>query len=674
MNRSPGQRGLVGWLRAAAGSDACAAIALVILNVWICARLFWVEYTSNFGSGEGFAIAMARYISRHWGSFSWWPLWHLGMPYQNTYVPLLHVTAAALSTVAGLSAPRAYHILIGLAYSLGPATLFLMLSRLGANRAAAFCSALAYSLFSPSAALFPEIRGDLGGPFFGRRLHVLTFYGEGPHIAVLTLLPLAILALERAVHKRTGRSFALAALPIAAIFLTNVPGSMALGLAVFCWICAQPADRRAAAVGIAGAAAILAYGLACFGAPPSSFRFVFGNVGSMHSGFSQSLTATPFLLPLLLAAIVVGGHLVSRTQMPLFARFGLLYFALTFVLVLTARKSDSFELLPQASRLHLEMELAACLLLGWMASLVYRQRRIRYAVVGLIVAASIFQLQHYRKRARLDLTPVNPMTRSEYTTARWLDAHMDGQRVFALGSTAFWLNAFTDTPQVTGCCDQNEALPAIPAEVWLVRLGVKPDETARGILWLQALGAHAVVVNGPNSTDVYKDFLAPERFDQALPALYREHGDTIYAIPQRSQSLAHSLRPEEVPPSGTTPARADDAAARYVAAIEDPAARPIANCDWTGSSAKIRAHLGPGDLVSVQAAYFNGWKAFVNGVPKTVSADGIGLILVHPECQGDCVIDLRWTGPADFWPAAFVSFAALALCVWLFAHHVFDAA
>jgi len=665
MNRSPAQGRIAAWFAAAANSSSLAAISLAALNLLICWRLFRVEYTANFGSGEGYAIAIARYISQHWGNFSWWPLWHCGMPYQNTYVPLLHLTVAAFSTVAGLSAPRAYHILVGLVYSLGPATLYLMLLRLGATRSAAFCSALAYSLFSPSAALFPEVRADLGSPFFGRRLHALTHYGEGPHVAVLTLLPLAIVALERAVQERTGRQIALAALPIAAIFLTNVPGSMALGLAIFCWISAQPGGRRAAGWRIAGLAAILAYAIACFGVPFSSLQAaVFGNVGTMHSGFSQSLASAPYLLPLLLAAVAAAGYLVSRSQAPLFARFGLMYFALTFVLVLTAGRSDRFELLPQAQRLHLEMELGACLLLGWILSLLYRQQRLRYAVIGLLVAASLFQIRQYRKRARMDLAPANVVARSEYTTARWIDTHMDGQRVFALGSTAFWLNAFSDTPQVAGCCDQNQALPAIPAVVWLTRFGFKPDETARAVMWLQALGAHAIVVNGPNSTDFYKDFRAPERFDGLLPVLHRENGDTIYAIPQRSKALAHVVRPEEVMPPGAIPGRADDAAARYVAAIEDPA-RSVTQRDGNGSSIEIRAHLRPFDLVSVQAAYFAGWKAFVHGRSLAVSSDGIGLILIHPECEGDCEIDLRWTGPSDFWLAAFVSLAGWCLWVWL---------
>ena len=92
----------------------------------------------------------------------------------------------------------------------------------------------------------PNIATDVGGLWFARRLQVLTAYGEGPHVSAMTLLPLAILALEGAtlIKRRTGRawarSWALAAISIALVFLTNVPGTMALGLAVYCWICAQP--------------------------------------------------------------------------------------------------------------------------------------------------------------------------------------------------------------------------------------------------------------------------------------------------------------------------------------------------------------------------------------------------------------------------------------------------
>src|SRR5207244_9806970 len=139
---------------------------------------------------------------------------------------------------------------------------------------AALSAGLAFSLFSPSALIIAEIGADLSNPLAGRRLQVMTVYGEGPHITAIAMLPIAILALEGALRRRTARAFALSALAIAAVFLTNIPGSMALGLGIFCWLCAQPRDRLAAAWKIAAGAAVLAYGIACIGVRPASLATV----------------------------------------------------------------------------------------------------------------------------------------------------------------------------------------------------------------------------------------------------------------------------------------------------------------------------------------------------------------------------------------------------------------
>ncbi len=640
--------------------EAGCAAALSALNAWICWRLFWVEYTSKFNSVEGAFIGMARHISLHWGDFGWWTIWHAGMPYQDTYVPLLHLTVAAVTTLMRWPPAHAYHFVTGLTYSLGPATLYLMARRFDATRPAAIFAALSFSLFSPSAFLIPELGVDLSDPLAGRRLQVMTVYGEGPHVAAIALIPIALLSLEYALRRKTSRPLALAALGLGLVFLTNIPGSMALALAVFCWIAAQPAGRQAAALRTACLAAALGYGMVCFGVPPSSLGTVFGNVGSMHSGFSNSLRHAPYALALALAAIAAAGRAPGMARIPLFARFGVLYGALTALLVLTARHHLEFELLPQAGRLHLEMELALSLPIGWLVFQLYRWRPARYAVVAFGLFALWLQIGHYRWRARLDLTPASPAARSEYTTARWIDANLGGRRVYATGSTGFWLNAFTDTPQLTGCCDQGNSMRALSTVPFLLHKGVTPDATRSAIRWLQALGIHALVVNGPDSSDEYRDFLLPERFDGLLPVLHREHGDTIYAIPQRSGSMTHILKPGEE-------ARDDSSAeaTRYAAAIEDPN-RAEAICDWQSSGhARIRATLQRGDAISVQTAWFRGWKATAGGAALPVSRDGIGLILIRPQCDGDCVIDLRWTGPWDLHLAAAISLLSIGMALRL---------
>jgi hypothetical protein len=342
-------------------------------------------------------------------------------------------------------------------------------------------------------------------------------------------------------------------------------------------------------------------------------------------------------------------------------RFGLTYFVLTAILVFTSRDHVKFELLPQVGRLHLEMELGACLVLGWLLWLLYRWSWTRYAVIGFGALALAYQIHMYRGWARWGLTPQDPAAHSEYTSARWIGQNLGGRRVYAAGSTSFWLNAFTDTPQVLGCCDQGLSMPSLAALPYLIHGGVTPEYTRLGVTWLQAFGVHALVVNGPDSDDDYKDYKQPERFGQVLTPLHQERGDTIYRIPQRSDSLVHVLHAGEAVPGPPVLRIPTEPLQRYVDAIEDPA-RIEAQTQWLDpANAHIRARLKSGDQVSVQVTYYSGWQATVGGASRPVEADGIGFLLIRPQCEGDCEIDLRWTGRWDLYLSGFISVAGLAV-------------
>ncbi len=437
-------------------------------------------------------------------------------------------------------------------------------------------------------------------------------------------------------------------------------------MAVFCWIAVQPAGRWARSWAIAVGASGLAYAIACYGVPPSSLATVVDNLGPMHSGFWQACHKAPFLLPGVLIATGALGYLLRYTHLPLFARFGLLYLGLLAGMVLTAHPA-TFELLPQVSRLHLEMEIPACMLLGGMAWWLYSHslRWTKPVLLALAIAAVAVQIQNYRTRARIDIRAIDPVTRSEYTSARWLDTHLHGQRVYAAGSNAFWLNAFTDTPQVIGCCEQGQSMPVLRIVPYVVDPDVNPEFTKLAVIYLEALGVQALVTSGPESTDEYKNIKAPERFAALLPVLHREHGDTIYGIPQRSTSLAHVLRPGEAPSIIASREVAPVELARYASAIEDDA-RAAVGFEWSGrNAARVSATLRRGELVSVQVPWVAGWKAAANNRALAVSADGLGFILLHPECDGNCEIGLTWAGPPDLSACAWISGLAIVLVVVL---------
>src|SRR5450755_138674 len=83
---------------------------LFVLNGAIAWRLFRVEYLSQTGTVEGVFIAYARYARDHWPDLSWCPFWYAGLPFPNAYVPGLHLTVAAVSWIAHISAASAFHI------------------------------------------------------------------------------------------------------------------------------------------------------------------------------------------------------------------------------------------------------------------------------------------------------------------------------------------------------------------------------------------------------------------------------------------------------------------------------------------------------------------------------------------------------------------------------------
>lgn len=643
-----------------AESAAFCSVLLFALNAWICWRLFFLEYPQYFSSIEGAFISIARYALENWPHISWWPLWHCGMPYQDTYVPLLHLAVAAVAALSGFSAPHAYHLVTALTYSLGPVTLLLLLRGLGATPASAFIAALAYSLFSPSTMLMPAVRMDAGGLFNARRLQVLVEYGEGPHISSIALLPLALLAIHRLLDRMDARRLALAALSIAAVLLTNTPGSVSLVFAICCLMVAQRVWSPPSLLRVMGAG-LFAYGIAAYGLPWPTIRTNLANMERMHAGFSYSLIRAGLVL-LLLAALAAAGWGLGRLRTSLYVRFGSIYFLAMGSLVL-AGLIFSFDIVPQPHRFQLEMEIGIVIVMAAAAAAVFRASPLpaRRLLLALGLAAAALQISSYRAHARQKIRAVDPVSRSEYATALWLGENMEGRRVFTSGSTAFWLNVFNDTPQLTGCCDQGMPDRFQRPPIYLITATGSPHQTELSVLWMQAFGVHAVAVGGPESTDSYKDFRFPQKFEGVLDEFHRGAGDVIYRVPQASPMLSHVLRRDEIVWREPTDVEDVGEVRRYVNVLQD-VSRPIAAFKWVANNhAKIRAQMARDDLVSVQVTHSDGWQASANGKPARVLRDGLDFIVIEPDCEGACDIDLIWTQSASATASKWISAFSLLL-------------
>ncbi len=635
------------------------SVALFLVNAAIAWKLFHAEYVSQTGTAEGAFIAYARYARDHWPDLAWCRIWYAGLPFPNAYEPGLHLTVAAVSAVCHVSAGWAFHLVVALLYCLGPVTLFWMAFRLTHSASWSLYAGLLYSLISPSAFLAGDIRRDLGSLFSAQRLHTLVGYADGPHVSSLTLIPLAILALDWALEKRRPIFYVAAALALAAVPLTNWPGTIVLAFAVIAYGLSLNWGNWLRRWALIIAICALGYAFAMPWAPPSTILTTVADTEKMEPVNEFASHHLVYVAVLLICTLILL-RVFSSAHAPGYLRFFLLFFFYMAAITL-GHYWLGVTLLAQPHRFHLAMEMSFILSLAFAVRLLL----LRWPALGKPVAAAfailcIFQFVHYRTYARQLIRPIDMTQSSEYKTARWFDEHMRDSRVMVPGSTTFWLNAFTDTPQMAGCCPQGVLDQTIP----IASYGINTDFTAENrafensLLWFKALGVRAVAVSGPRSTEVYKPFYHPGKFEGRLPVLWRDGDDVIYEVPEPAYSLAHAIEPSDL--VQRTPVHGVDTAPLipYVAAIDLPGA--ALRMRWLDNeTAVISGNLKPSQIVSVQVSAHSGWHAMVGQSPRKVFTDKLGFLAVAPNCNGDCAISLHYDGGIEMQAAHWINWTAI---------------
>ena len=645
-----------------------AAFPLLILavNFYIAKDLFYLEYSQFMGSIEAAYIALSRYMIQNWRDLTWFPLWYGGIPFQNTYPPFLHAVVASASVLFRISPAHAHHIVTAIFYCLGPVALYALALRLSGSRWASFWVGWLYSLISPCLFLMPLARVEVGGLFIPRRFDVLTVYGEGPHITSLALLPAALLSLDLALSRRNPAWYLVAAASMAAVALTNWLAALALAIAIFAYLLAR-SDRLdawktwLAACGLGA----LAYALACYWIPPSTIRDVSYNARSVGGDFGHTYET----LPLFAAAAVVASALLKyamhRVKIPFALQFSLL-FALLMAAIPLSVAWFKIAIVPQPERYQLEMDLALCLAAVCCLQAFAARVPLRFhlPLFGALIALSLFPARRDRRFARRIVKPIDISRTIEYQTAQWFDTHVPAGRVMAPGSSSFWLNAFTDTPQLDGGFSQgmvNRNHDSITYQIFSSN-GAGGRAAQIDTVWLRAFGVQAVAVGGHASREVYKPFQRPDVFANAFQEAMRNGDDAIYWVPGRSASLAYVLAREslvrERPIHGLDIARTQV----YVESLNTPA-----NFRWiTRHSAEIQATLRPEQVVSVQITYHPGWRAVANGKSCRLFGDGLGQIVIEPSCAGACNLELIYDGGREIRAAKILSAASWLGCIaWI---------
>ncbi len=163
----------------------------------------------------------------------------------------------------------------------------------------------------------------------------------------------------------------------------------------------------------------------------------------------------------------------------------------------------------------------------------------------------------------------------------------------------------------------------------------------------------AISVSGPHSQEPYKPFRNPKKFDGVLPEVWRGgKDDVIYRVPRRSTSLAHVVRPRDLPTRRPIHGLDIDPIRPYVAALDDPSL-PAAEMIWLNEhAARISARMQKDQILSVQISYHPGWNATVNGERRRTYGDHLGQLVIEPACDGACTVDLTYDGGIEMRIAA----------------------
>ena len=515
-------------------------------------------------------------------------------------------------------------------YALGPAALYVATREIARSRVAAVFAALAF-IFVPSVSyLLPGLQGDASA-FSGAalpppwRLIALVEYGEGPHVLSLSLALLALAAGARYVRAPSGTRLLIAVVVVIAVALTNLIG--VLGAAVF--LALVPASER-----MGGRAEGRYARLFVIGALAGLLSMGWYSLGFIRAVFGFSTPGggggTAYLwLPVLLIATLAAVAWLDR-RLPDGGALAVGWIAV-FGTIVVARQFAGLELAPQPIRYALELDAAAAVAIGIAAAWALRRPAAMRtgwvrAAAGVALAAVFVAVGSAGWLTVRDRLAADSGWRewSERRVALWLSQHLaPGERAYLTGDHAFWADVFADVPQVRGGVDFAFSNPWWAHVTYQVNNGTDADISQ---MWMAALPVRYIVVTGSSSTEVYRDYADPKKFDGRLPVVFDERGVRIYEVSRVGDPRLVVARVADlvVPTSAID----RDAISAYMKRMTDGRASSTLEARGLGAW-RAEVEIRDGEQVVLRQAYDTGWHATVDGRAANVRADPIGQLLVE---------------------------------------------
>ena len=639
------------------GLPACFLDSFVVflLTCVLIFPLFILEYLVNWGSIESKTIADSRMLRENFPHIGWQPLWYCGTRFDYIYPPAVRYGTALVSWLLHLSIAHAYHLYIAVVYALGIAGVYWLVYSGSGSRAQAWVGAIASAVLSPSLWLMASYRHD-NPDWVPERLHVLMSYGEGPHVTAVSMLAVALAASFAALRRSGGARLFGAGVLCATVISSNFYGAVGLAMffAVLVWAVWLELRRpdvwlRAACI------AAVAYGLCAFWFTPSYVRMTLVNLNFV------ALPRTPWSGTIAAACVLVFCAVTYRigkrpAAWPIFV-FGAAFF--TSIYVLGAYRFG-FTVAGNGVRFVPELDLALILPAVYAAALVWRRPLLRSGLIVLACFACYPALHYMRHAWTIFPQASSSASRCEFQIADWMHSHAPGTRALASGSVRFWYEGWHNNAQVHGASDEGMLNQLLPAANWEITQGTDANAA---ILWLQALGAGAVIVPYKNSQEVYHDYVHPEKFQGVLPAIFDDHqGNVIYGVHRRFPAIARVVDRASVDypvTPGTLP--------RYVAAIEHGPDSEVLFKRLSFNAVDLTATTNPGEAVLFQETFDRGWHAYADGHPLRITRDPMDFMLVEAP-SGRRTIQMRFETPLENrigWIITGLTLASAVVFLWV---------
>ena len=592
------------------------SLSFVLVLSFVPALCVARAFSAEFLSGEDAnapLLALTRWLGNE-GAKAWMPLWYGGTPF-GLLGPLgMPWAASIVGKWLSWTPQHSFHWLAASTCCALPAVLFIVLRRVRMGRPAALFSALLYLLLPTGYAFLKE-----GAP------HLLG-----------ALLAIIFLGLLNEALQRNRTWVILAAPPVfTALVLTDWAGAISVLVVAASYALSQSVQRlkkdAIAFAGVVSLGGLLAYQRVNFEALSLWRRNLLAVDSSLlaHNAF--------YGLTVLIASILILHYLFERSAEASPVRV-LTYSTLIFSVIVFGSGYSAFRLVPHPELLRLDLSLVATPLLILLSMKLWTRLNLRARTLLTIALGglAVYQLSSLIQNGQIVFRPNDVTETAQYRVSRWLDRHAGGRRLFATGETGLWLNVFSDSPQMTGCCDDWVPNQIYRTASWAIVTGQNAGdkELSNSLAWLRTFGVGFVIVDS--------SYWKPYKFDRILPKVFQEKDISVYQVPAGAATMAHVIAAKDairyVPESGLDLFTVKD----YV---ESTGSETQRRCDfrWLDRDrARIAADVAPRQLVSIQANYDPRWRAAANGRPVTVRADAIGMILIDPQCSGPCSIDLTW--------------------------------